>query len=230
MQFRDRYEAGERLAEALADLKGRPDLLVLGIPRGGVVVASVVARALGAPLDVVISRKIGAPDNPELAIGAVASGGARVLDARLIRMLDVPRRYVEAEMARQETEIARREAVFRGDRPPLEVAGRTVIVVDDGIATGATTVATLRALRQKNPAALILAVPVAPRQAIKRLQREADRVVCLLTPRLFWAVGLYYAYFEQTTDEEVINLLRAQEGAGQSRGNGKDEPVGHKTE
>ncbi|MCC7352139.1 MAG: phosphoribosyltransferase [Anaerolineae bacterium] len=230
MQFRDRREAGERLAEALADLKGRPDLLVLGIPRGGVVVAAVVAHALGAPLDVVISRKIGAPENPELAIGAVAGGGARVLDTRLIRMLGVPRHYVEAEMARQEAEIARRETVFRGNRPPVEVAGRTAIIVDDGIATGATTSATLRALRQKNPAALVLAVPVAPRQAIKRLQREADRVVCLFTPRRFWAVGLYYAYFEQTTDEEVVSLLRAQERAGHGGDDGKDEPGGHEAE
>jgi predicted phosphoribosyltransferase len=230
MYFRDRREAGERLAEALADLKGRPDLLVLGIPRGGVVVAAAVAHALKAPLDVIITRKIGAPENSELAIGAVASGGARVLDARLIRMLGVPRAYVEAEIARQEAEIARRERAFRGDRPPLAVAGRSVIVVDDGIATGATTLATLRALRQKNPAALILAVPVASRQALKRLRREADRVVCLFSPEVFWAVGLYYADFEQTTDEEVVSLLRAAERTGRGGDDGEDEPGDEKGE
>ncbi len=208
MQFRDRRDAGQRLAEALAFLKGRKDLLVLGIPRGGVVVATEVARALGAPLDVFIARKIGAPGNPELAIGAVASSGDVVLDERLIAGLRVPADYIEAETARQRQEIARRRAASRGDRPPPEFAGKTVVLVDDGVATGATTLAALRALRAAKPAELILAVPVGPPDTIARLSAEADRVICLHTPEWFWAVGAFYVDFSQTTDEEVVRLLR----------------------
>ena len=208
MQFRDRHDAGQRLAEALAFLKGRKDLLVLGIPRGGVVVAAEVARALGAPLDVFIARKIGAPGNPELAIGAVASSGDVVLDERLIAGLRVPADYIEAETARQRQEIARRMAAYRGDRPPPKLAGKTVVLVDDGVATGATTLAALRALRAAKPAELILAVPVGPPDTIARLSAEADQVICLHTPAWFWAVGAFYVDFSQTTDEEVVRLLR----------------------
>jgi putative phosphoribosyl transferase len=209
MRFRDRREAGQLLAEELDFLKGKEDVIVLGIPRGGVVVAYEVAQAIGAPLDVYITRKIGAPYNPELAIGAVASDEGVVLDHDLIRQLGVPESYVEEETERQRQEIERRAREYRGDRPPLELAGKTVIVVDDGVATGATTMATLRALQKQELKELILAIPVGPPDAVKQLGKEADRVICLSTPRLFWAVGAFYAVFDQTSDEEVKRLLGA---------------------
>jgi len=207
MQFQDRRDAGQRLAEALAFLKGRENVLVLGIPRGGVIVAAEVARALGAPLDVFIARKISAPGNPEMAIGAVASCGEVVLDEGLVAGLGVQPYYVEKETARQRQEIARQIAAYRGDRASPELTGKIVVLVDDGVATGATTLAALRALRAAGPAELILAVPVGPPDAITLLSAEADRVICLHTPEWFWAVGAFYVDFDQTTDEEVIRLL-----------------------
>jgi putative phosphoribosyl transferase len=209
MRFRDRGEAGQLLAEELDFLKDKEDVVVLGIPRGGVVVAYEVAQAIGAPLDVYITRKIGAPYNPELAIGAVASDGRTVLDHDLVRQLGVPKDYVEEETERQRREIERRAREYRGDRPPLDLAGKTVVVVDDGVATGATTMATLRALQKQEPKELILAIPVGPPDTVKQLGEEADRVICLSTPRLFWAVGAFYAVFDQTQDEEVKRLLGA---------------------
>jgi len=207
MRFRDRREAGQLLAKQLGFIKGREGVIVLGIPRGGVVVAHEVAQAIGAPLDVYITRKIGAPYNPELAIGAVASDGGMVLDRDLIQQLGVPEDYVEKETERQRQEIERRTREYRGDRPPLQLAGKTVVVVDDGVATGATTMATLRALKEQEPKELVLAVPVGPPDTIRELGKEADRVICLSTPRLFWAVGAFYAVFDQTSDAEVKQLL-----------------------
>jgi putative phosphoribosyl transferase len=209
MHFRDRREAGQLLAEQLGFLKGREGVIVLGIPRGGVVVAHEVAQAIGAPLDVYITRKIGAPHNPELAIGAVASDGGMVLDHDLIQQLGVPEDYIERETERQRREIERRAREYRGDRPPLDLAGKTVVVVDDGVATGATTMATLRALKKQELKELILAIPVGPPDTVKELGKEADRVICLSTPRLFWAVGTFYAVFDQTSDAEVKQLLGA---------------------
>jgi putative phosphoribosyl transferase len=209
MRFRDRREAGQLLAEELDFLKDKEEVVVLGIPRGGVVVAYEVAQAIGAPLDVYITRKIGAPHNPELAIGAVASDGRTVLDHDLVRQLGVPKDYIEEETERQRREIERRAREYRGDRPPLDLAGKTVVVVDDGVATGATTMATLRALQKQEPKELILAIPVGPPDTVKQLGEEADRVICLSTPRLFWAVGAFYAVFDQTQDEEVKRLLGA---------------------
>jgi putative phosphoribosyl transferase len=209
MRFRDRREAGQLLAEELDFLKDKEDVVVLGIPRGGVVVAYEVAQAIGAPLDVYITRKIGAPHNPELAIGAVASDGRTVLDHDLVRQLGVPKDYIEEETERQRREIERRAREYRGDRSPLDLAGKTVVVVDDGVATGATTMATLRALQKQEPKELILAIPVGPPDTVKQLGEEADRVICLSTPRLFWAVGAFYAVFDQTQDEEVKRLLGA---------------------
>jgi len=207
MRFRDRREAGQLLAKQLGFIKGKEGVIVLGIPRGGVVVAHEVAQAIGAPLDVYITRKIGAPYNPELAIGAVASDGGMVLDRDLIQQLGVPEDYVEKETERQRQEIERRTREYRGDRPPLQLAGKTVVVVDDGVATGATTMATLRALKEQEPKELVLAVPVGPPDTIRELGKEADRVICLSTPRLFWAVGAFYAVFDQTSDAEVKQLL-----------------------
>ncbi|MBC7250665.1 MAG: phosphoribosyltransferase [Anaerolineae bacterium] len=212
MQFRDRREAGQKLAEALSFLQGQKDVLVLGIPRGGVVVAAEVARALGAPLDVFITRKIGAPGNPELAIGAVASSGELVIDEGLVLGLGVSPRYVEEETERQKQEIARQMTLYRGHRPPPQLTGKTVVLIDDGVATGATTLAALRALRASAPAELILAIPVGPPDTVERLSAEADRVVCLHTPAWFWAVGAFYEDFSQTPDEEVIRLLQEMAG------------------
>jgi putative phosphoribosyl transferase len=209
MRFQDRREAGQLLAEELDFLKGKKDVIVLGIPRGGVVLAYEVAQAIGAPLDIYITRKIGAPHNPELAIGAVASDGGIVLDHDLVRQLGVPEDYIERETERQRREIERRAREYRGDRQPLELEGKTVVVVDDGVATGATTMATLRALQKQETKELVLAIPVGPPETIKQLGKEADRAICLRTPRLFWAVGAFYAVFDQTSDEEVKRLLGA---------------------
>ena len=207
MRFHDRTAAGQELAQALADLKGRDDLLVLGVPRGGVVVAFEVARALGAPLDVCLTHKLGAPDNPELAIGAVTESGRVVLDQDIIDHLWVPSSYIQAESERQHQELARRARLYRGDRPAPRILGRTVMVVDDGLATGSTMLAALQALDAQAPASLIAAIPVAPPEAIRRLASQADRVECLLSPRPFWAVGAFYAHFEQVSDDQVVELL-----------------------
>lgn len=205
--FQDRTEAGRLLAEVLRAYRG-DDTLVLGVPRGGVVVAAEVARALDAPLDVVIARKIGAPLQPELAIGAVVSGDPlRFLDEHAIQYLRVPQDYIEQETARQFDEIARRLEQYRGDRPLPEVRGRTVIVVDDGIATGYTLRAALAGLRRLRPARLVVAVPVAPPSTCEEMRQHADVVVCLETPEPFMAVGAWYEDFDQTSDTEVIHLL-----------------------
>ena len=209
--FRDRREAGARLAEALAGAVG-DDAVVLGIPRGGVVVAAEVAGRLGAQLDVVIPRKLGAPHNPELGIGAIAPG-VRVLDERLIRDLGISREYLEQEVVNQEREIARRSELYRGGRAPLDVAGRTAVVVDDGVATGGTAVAALRWARAGGADRVILGVPVAPPQAVPNLSREADQVLILATPERFFAVGQWYGVFDQTSDDEVITLLAYRESA-----------------
>lgn len=223
MIFEDRTDAGRRLAAALQEYRGK-DVLVLGIPRGGVVVAYEVACALDAELDVIIPRKIGAPGQPELGIGAIASQGDVVfLDRQTIAYLGVSDSYIEQEIRRQKDEIARRERMYRGDRPFPRIEGRTVILVDDGIATGSTTIAAARAIKRHNPSKLVLAVPVAPYEAVLRLRPEVDDVVVLETPEPFFAVGSWYNRFEQTTDEEVIELLsKRQETAKPSQGPSDD--------
>ena len=203
--FRNRDEAGAVLAAAMADRVSGP-ATVLAIPRGGVAVARPVARALGAPLDVVIPRKLRAPDNPELAIGAVAPG-VMVLHERAVRQLGVTPGYLEEEAGRQEAEIARREAVYRGGRAPAPVAGRTVVVVDDGVATGATAVAALRWARAAGADRVVFAAPVGPPAARAHLEPEADEVVLLEEPFGFLAVGEWYRDFDQVSDEEVVAML-----------------------
>jgi predicted phosphoribosyltransferase len=205
--FADRLEAGERLADALSPLAGS-DAVVLAIPRGGVVVGRVVADRLGVQLDVVIPRKVGAPGNPELGLGAVAPG-VRVLDDRLVSELRVTPEYLEREIESQEREIARREAAYREGRPPIEVEGKIAIVVDDGVATGGTAMAACRWARRARAARVILAVPVAPRQARAMLEREADQFVVLATPDPFFAVGQWYRDFDQVSDKEVVALLQS---------------------
>ena len=205
--FRDREEAGRALAAALHGRVDRAHALVLAIPRGGVIVAAPVARALDAPLDVVIPHKLGAPHNPELAIGAVAPG-VRVLDDGLTRALNVPDGYIEDEVAAQEAEIERRTALYRDDRPPPVFAGATAVVVDDGVATGATSMAALRWARAQGAARVVFAAPVGPVAALRLLADECDDVVILETPRSFRAVGEWYDRFDQVTDEQVLAVLR----------------------
>jgi putative phosphoribosyl transferase len=208
--FRDREEAGRALAAALHGRVDRAHALILAIPRGGVVVAAPVARALDAPLDVVIPHKLGAPDNPELAIGAVAPG-VRVIDERITHALHVSEKYVEAEVAAQEAEIERRSARYRRERPPPVFDGATAVVVDDGVATGATAMAALRWARSRGAARVVFATPVGPVSAARLLADECDDVVILETPRSFRAVGEWYARFDQVTDDQVLAVLRGEE-------------------
>lgn len=209
--FADRRDAGEQLAASLTHLAGE-DVVVLGIPRGGVEVAAIVAGALGAPLDVVIPRKIGAPGNPELGLGAVA-GDVEVLDDRLIRLLGVSDEYLRGEIDTQREEIARRSAAYRGDRPEVPLEGKLAVVVDDGVATGGTAAAAVRWARARGASRVILAVPVAPAEAVWRLSKEADEVRVLAQPEPFYAVGQWYRDFPQVEDQRVIELLSGPSGA-----------------
>ena len=206
--FRDRVEAGEVLAEQLKHLAGAPGLIVLALPRGGVPVAVPVARALDAPLDVLVVRKIGAPGQPELAIGAIAGDGVQVLFQATIAALRVGESWLDAEIERQQKGLARRQALYRGDRPFPDLAGRTVVLVDDGVATGATMEAAARALRQRKPERIVIAVPVAPEDVNQSLLKAADEFIAVHQPRYFHAVGQFYEHFDQTTDEEVRRLLQ----------------------
>lgn len=211
MRFRDRLDAGRRLAVALgAYAKQEP--IVVALPRGGVAVAAAVADALGAPLDLVLVRKIAAPEHPELALGAVVDGGAptTVRNRELQVMSGTSAAEFDAMRARELAEIERRRSLYLGRRPPLDVAGRCVIMVDDGIATGATVRAALRATRQRGPAKLVLAVPAASPVALASLRSEADDVVCLASPRRFRSVGDFYDDFRQMTDQDVVTLLQGQ--------------------
>src|SRR5258705_7270953 len=214
--LRDRREAGRVLAEKLAAYANRRDVLVLALRRGGVPVGYEVARALGAPLDVFVVRKLGVPGHDELAMGAVATGGVRVLNEDVVRALGIPDYVIDAVAAWEERELERRERVYRGDRPPPEVRGRTVILVDDGLATGATMHAAVQALRRRQPTRIVVAVPTAAPETCEALRPEVDEIVCAVTPEPFYAVGLWYENFSQTTDEEVRELLAqsASEAAG----------------
>lgn len=203
----DRSEAGRELAEALAHYRGRQDVLVLALPRGGVPVAYEIASALQAPLDLVLVRKLGAPGQRELAMGAIASGGIRVLNENLISTLNVSGRDIESVAEREQRELERREVAYRGDRPRQGISGRTVILVDDGVATGATMRAAIASLRQQNPARIVIALPLAPASTVNTLAREADEVICLHSPEPFVAIGRWYQDFSQVSDREVRGLL-----------------------
>ena len=208
MKFADRYAAGRQLAATLAHLKDRAPV-VLALPRGGVAVGFEIARALGAPLDIVLVRKIGVPWQPELALGAVTDGASpeTFIDEDLAKALDIPESYVQEETTRQLEEIERRRRSYCAGRPPIAITGRAAIVVDDGIATGATMRVALRSLRRRNPAHLVLAVPVAPPQTLAELRKEADETICLEMPAMLGAIGFYYRDFHQMSDAEVTDLL-----------------------
>jgi putative phosphoribosyl transferase len=207
MRFADRSEAGRRLAERLAHLRGSPTV-VLALPRGGVPVGYEVARALAAPLDVIGVRKLGAPGQPELGIGAIAEGDVRVLDESLCRAFDVDDQWLEALEQRERAELERRVRRYRGQRGLPALEGRTVVVTDDGLATGVTAAAALEAVRRQRPERLVLAVPTCAARTVTRLADRADAVVCVITPEPFLAVGVWYERFDQTSDEEVVELLR----------------------
>ncbi len=206
--FADRRDAGRQLAKALAHHTGEEGLLVLALPRGGVPVGYEVARALGADLDILLVRKLGTPGQPELAMGAIASGGIEVINPRIVQALGISERQIQ-EVAREEyAELQRREAAYRGDRPFPEIAGRTVILVDDGLATGASMKAAIQALKTLEPGRIVVAVPVAPPDTLSSLESEVDEVVALMAPPAFAAVGQWYIDFGQTSDAEVRELLQ----------------------
>jgi putative phosphoribosyl transferase len=210
--FEDRKDAGRQLAERLARYEDE-NSIILALPRGGVPVGYEIARALAAPLDIFIARKLGAPGRRELGIGAVAQGGVRVLNARIVQALDVREEYIERVAAKETAEIERRLRLLRGDRPEPEVRGRTVILVDDGLATGVTARAAILALRRRVPRRLVLAVPVGALQAIETIRSEADELVCLKVPSDLMAIGFWYLNFEQVPDEEAIKLLEEAQRA-----------------
>jgi erythromycin esterase-like protein/predicted phosphoribosyltransferase len=214
--FSDRREAGRRLAARLANYAGRPDVIILALPRGGVPVAYEVARTLKAHLDVFVVRKLGVPGHEELAMGAVATGGVRVLNDQIVNRLGIPEPIIDAVTEREQQELARRERFYRVGRPPPVVRGRTVILVDDGLATGATMLAAIQALRQQQPARIVVAVPTASPEACEAMKAEADDVICAIAPEPFHAVGLWYQDFSQTTDEEVRDLLAQGDAAEKS--------------
>jgi len=206
-RFKNRTDAGRKLAELLSGYAGRTNLAVLGLPRGGVPVAFEVARALGAPLDVFLVRKLGVPGHEELAMGAIASAGVRVLNQDVVHVLQIPDAVIEAVAARERQELGRRERVYRGDHPKLNLRDRVVILVDDGLATGATMHAAVAALRAQEPARVIVAVPTAAPEVCQAFAGEVDEIVCVATPSPFLSVGSWYEDFSQTTDEEVRALL-----------------------
>ncbi len=208
MLFRDRAEAGQRLARELTAYAGRGDVLVLALPRGGVPVAFEVARSLRAPLDLFLVRKLGVPGNEELAMGAIASGNTQILNRDVIDDLRIPERAIQEAAARERGELARRERLYRGDRPAPEVRGKSVILVDDGLATGSTMYAAVTALRQQQPARIVVAVPAAAPATCDLFRGVVDEIVCAVTPEPFYSVGAWYHDFSQTTDAEVRDLLQ----------------------
>jgi predicted phosphoribosyltransferase len=211
--FGDRRDAGRRLAEQLSAYANRSDVTVLALPRGGVPVGYEVARALDAPLDVFVVRKLGVPGHDEVAMGAIATGGVRVLNDDLIAQLAIPADVIDAVAERERAELMRRERLYRGGRPYPDVRGRSVILVDDGLATGATMMAAIEALRKLEPARIAVAVPIASREACEEMRRQADEVVCARTPEPFRAVGRWYEDFSQTSDAEVRELLGRAKGS-----------------
>ncbi len=205
--FLDRHDAGRRVAAALRKYADRPDLIVLALPRGGVPVGYEVAQDLHAPLDVFIVRKLGVPGHEELAMGAIATGGVRILDRNLVEMLGLSPADIDRVTAFEQRELERRENLYRDRRPPPDVVGRTVILVDDGLATGSTMRAAVQALRQEGVRSIVVAVPIAPPDTCESLREEVDDIICAVTPEPFRAVGIWYVDFSETSDQEVRDLL-----------------------
>ena len=209
IRFRNRAEAGSLLARKLERYRDIAGVLVLGLPRGGVPVANAVAMALNAPLDILLVRKLGVPGQDELAMGAIASNGIQILNDSVIQCLGIPESVVESVTKREAEELRRREREYRGIRPPVDVPGKTVIVIDDGLATGSTMKAAIAALRSQDPARIVVAVPTASLDTCEELKSAADEIVCAITPEPFYAVGFSYEDFEQTTDSEVRALIQS---------------------
>jgi putative phosphoribosyl transferase len=207
MRYQDRTEAGRLLAERLAKYKNRPDVVILALPRGGVPVGFEVSQALNAPLDVFVVRKLGVPGQEELAMGAIASGGVRVLNEDIVQMLRIPDEMIEATVAKETEELERRERLYRGDRPGLDARGRVAILIDDGLATGSTMRAAAMALRRHLPSRIVVAAPVAAGSTCDELSNEVDEVICAETPEPFYAISIWYRDFTQTTDDQVRELL-----------------------
>lgn len=217
MHFRDRADAGRLLGEALRPRYGnRSDVLALALPRGGVPVAYEVARILNAPLEVFVVRKLGVPGHEELAMGAIATGGAVVFNDEVVRSLGIPQAAIDRVISGERTELERREREYRGDRPPLDVKGKTVILIDDGLATGASMHAAVQAVRALGPAAIVIAVPAAAPSTCYRLRTFVDDIVCVITPEPFYAVSAWYDDFSQTTDEEVASLMSPAQHANRN--------------
>lgn len=211
--FKDRRDAGKQLAEKLSEYKGQDDVVVLGLPRGGVPVAYEVAEALNLPLDVFIVRKLGVPGQPELAMGAIASGDIQVMNDSVVRRAGISDPQIEEVAQQEKEELKEREKAYRGARPEIELQGKTVLLVDDGLATGASMRAAISALREHDPEKIIVAVPTAPPDTCQEFEPEVDQIICLRTPTPFWGVGGSYQSFSQTTNEEVRDLLnRADQG------------------
>lgn len=206
--FADRAEGGHELAKALSRYRGASDAIVIGLPRGGVVTAAAVAKDLGLPLDVLIVRKLGTPGHEELAMGAIGPGGVRVLNEEVVSALRIAPEKIEMEARRERIELERRERLYRGSRPPLDFAGKTVILTDDGLATGSTMWVAVAVVRSHKPARIVLAVPVAPPDTLARFRPAVDELVCLEEPEPFQAVGLWYREFAQVEDEEVVEMLQ----------------------
>ncbi|MFI5059414.1 MAG: phosphoribosyltransferase [Candidatus Acidiferrales bacterium] len=215
MIFKNRQEAGQRLASRLVKYANREDVIVLGVPRGGVPIAFEVATSLNLPLDIFVLRKLGVPGHEELAFGAIGSGGVRVLNANVVEQMGISDLDIAVVTRAEKEELERRERLYRGSRPPLDVHGRTVILVDDGIATGSSLRAAIRALREMKPAAIVIATPVAPERTCNRLRHEVEELVCVEMPEPFYGVGQFYHDFAQVSDEEVNELL---ERASRQRG------------
>ena len=211
MIYRDRIDAGKQLASRLADYANRDDVLVLALPRGGVPVAYEVAKALPAPLDIFLVRKLGVPGHEELAMGAIATGGVRVVNDDVVNYLRIPDDVIDAVADKELSELERRERVYRGTRPEPNVQGKTVILVDDGLATGSTMRAAAAALRQQNPARIVVAVPVSATQTCDEYRMGVDEIICAKTPEPFMGVGMWYLDFSQTSDEEVREILARSE-------------------
>lgn len=208
MIFKDRLEAGQRLAKVLEKYKRQKDTIILALPRGGVVVGFEVAKTLELPLDLVVPRKIGAPGNPEFAIGAITEEGEGIFNEAVIRDYGISKEYIDKTVEEEKKEAQRRLKAYRGDRPPLNLVEKTVIIVDDGIATGLTMRAAIKSVKNKDPKKIVVAVPCGAKDSIDQIKQEVDEVVCLHAPIFFGAVGAFYENFEQTTDEEVIELMK----------------------